>query len=138
MCLRVGVMVLTKERGTVAIESCKAGESVRCPGSPMGEGWTQITRLETRQADIFLRLTFTNLEVMDVTPHHIFTLADGSPMRAERLCLADIFAGRFGRVSLTKIETVMEDSQKVTVSCEPLHAFFAGKYAATIPTHNHN
>ncbi len=41
-----------------------------------------------------------------MTPHHIFTLADGSPMRAERLCLADIFMGRFGRLTLRKIEAV--------------------------------
>ncbi|HEY0701644.1 MAG TPA: Hint domain-containing protein [Candidatus Acidoferrales bacterium] len=136
-CLRVGTMVLSRERGTVAIESCKPGEVLRCPGGTYGEGWTKITRLEVRDADTFIRLHFSNLEILDVTPHHIFTLADGSPMRAERLCLADIFAGRFGRVTLKKIETVVEDSQKVTVSCEPVHQFFAGKYAATILTHNY-
>ena len=30
-CLRAGSMVLTKERGTVPIESCKVGEHLRCP-----------------------------------------------------------------------------------------------------------
>jgi hypothetical protein len=136
-CLRVGTMVLSRDRGTVAIESCKPGEVLRCPGGTYGEGWTKITRLEVRSADMFIRLHFSNLEILDVTPHHIFTLADGSPMRAERLCLADLFAGRFGRVTLKKIETIVEDSQKVTVSCEPVHQFYAGKYAATILTHNY-
>src|ERR1700723_344542 len=136
-CLRVGTMVLSRDRGTVAIESCKPGEVLRCPGGTYGEGWTKITRLEVRNADMFIRLHFSNLEILDVTPHHIFTLADGSPMRAERLCLADIFTGRFGRITLKKIEKIVEDSKKVTVSCEPVHQFFAGKHAATISTHNY-
>jgi hypothetical protein len=136
-CLRVGSMVLTRDRGTVEIESCKPGETLRCPGGTYGEGWTKIVRLEVRDADTFIRLHFSNAESLDVTPHHIFTLADGSPMRAERLCLSDIFTGRFGRITLKKIETIVEDSQKVTVSCEPTHQFFAGKHSAAILTHNY-
>jgi hypothetical protein len=94
-------------------------------------------RLEVRDADAFIRLHFSNAESLDVTPHHIFTLADGSPMRAERLCLSDILVGRFGRVTLRRIEAITEDSQKVTVSCEPVHQFFAGHFAAAILTHNY-
>src|SRR5271156_2742909 len=92
-CLRVGSMVLTRERGTVAIESCRPGENLRCPGGTNGEAWTKIARLEVRDADTFVRLHFSNAESLDVTPHHIFTLADGSPMRAARLCLSDVFTG---------------------------------------------
>ena len=123
-CLRAGTMVLTKERGTVPIDSCKVGEHLRCPGAARGnirrmrggesedasESWTRIVRLEVRDADTFIRLHFSNAEILDVTPHHIFTLADGSPMRAERLCLSDILVGRFGRVTLRRIETVTEHS----------------------------
>ncbi|MFY9805108.1 MAG: Hint domain-containing protein [Candidatus Acidiferrales bacterium] len=136
-CLRSGTMVLTRERGTVAIESCKAGEHLRCPGAAASEAWTRIVRLEVRDADTFIRLHFSNEESLDVTPHHIFTLADGSPMRAERLCLSDILVGRFGRLTLRKIEAVVEDSQKVTVGCEPTHQFYAGRHAAAILTHNY-
>jgi len=85
-CLRAGSVVLTKERGTVGIETCKAGEHLRCPSPRGGEAWTRILRLEVRDADTFLRLHFSNGESLDVTPHHIFTLADGAPMHAERLC----------------------------------------------------
>jgi hypothetical protein len=136
-CLRVGAMVLTRERGTVEIESCKPGEHLRCPGGTSGEAWTKIVRLEVRDADTFIRLHFSNLETLDVTPHHIFTLADGSPMRAERLCLSDIFTGRFGRITLRKIEMIVEDSRKVTVNCDPTHQFFAGKHSAAVLTHNY-
>jgi hypothetical protein len=136
-CLRAGTMVLTRERGTVEIESCAPGEHLRCPGIAPNEAWTKITRLEVRDADTFIRLHFSNAESLDVTPHHIFTLADGSPMRAERLCLSDIFMGRFGRVTLKRIETVVEDGQKVTVSCEPVHQFYAGRHAASVLTHNY-
>jgi hypothetical protein len=89
-CLRSGTMVLTMERGTVPIESCKIGEHLRCPSEAGGETWTRICRQEVRDADTFIRLHFSNAESLDVTPHHIFTLADGSPMRAERLCMSDI------------------------------------------------
>jgi hypothetical protein len=136
-CLRAGSLVLTKERGTVEIETCQMGEHLRCPSHISGEAWTRILRLEVRDADTFIRLHFSNAESLDVTPHHIFTLADGSPMRAERLCLSDILVGRFGRVTLKRIEAIVEASQKVTISCEPTHQFFAGRHAATVLTHNY-
>ncbi|MGH9706346.1 MAG: Hint domain-containing protein [Candidatus Acidiferrales bacterium] len=135
-CLRSGSVVLTRERGTVELETCRAGEHLRCP-SGAGESWTRIMRIEVRDADTFIRLHFSNAEILDVTPHHIFTLADGSPMRAERLCLADILVGRFGRLTLKKIEAIVEDGKKVTVSCEPTHQFFAGKHSASVATHNY-
>lgn len=136
-CLRAGTVVLTKERGTVAIETCKVGDHLRSPSPGLGEAWTRVVRLEVRDADTFIRLHFSNADSLDVTPHHIFTLADGSPMRAERLCLSDILVGRFGRLTLKRIETVVEDSQKVTVSCEPSHQFYAGRHTASILTHNY-
>lgn len=136
-CLREGTMVLTRERGTVPLETCKVGEHLRCPNECGGETWTRIVRLEVRDADMFIRLHFSNTETLDVTPHHIFTLADGSPMRAERLCMSDIFVGRFGRITLRKIETVVQESRKVTITCEPNHQFFAGRDTATILTHNY-
>jgi len=136
-CVRAGTVALTRERGTVALETCKVGEHLRAPNGAGGETWTRIVRIEVRDADTFIRLHFSNAESLDVTPHHIFTLADGSPMRAERLCLSDIFNGRFSRITLKRIEAIVEDAQKVTVSCAPQHQFFAGRHAATILTHNY-
>ena len=76
-------------------------------------------RLEVRDADTFIRLHFSNAESLDVTPHHIFTLADGSPMRAERLCLSDILVGRFARLTLTKIEVITPSALLVGASATP-------------------
>jgi hypothetical protein len=130
-CLRAGMVVLSRDRGTVRIESCQVGELI------LGrEGWTKIVRHEVRPADTFIRLHLSNEEILDVTPHHIFTLADGSPMRAERLCLSDVLVGRFSKLALRKIEAVVEESAKVSVSCEPSHEFFAGRHAPTVLTHN--
>jgi len=136
------VVAATTTSGTgggsgVAIETCRVGEHLRCPSAAAGESWTRIKLLEARRADTFVRLYFSNAESLDVTPHHIFTLADGSPMRAERLCLSDILVGRFGHLTLKRIEAVVEESHKVTVSCEPSHQFFAGRHAATVLTHNY-
>lgn len=136
-CLRRGTLVLTRERGSVPIESCCVGEHLRCPNPGGGEVWTRIVRLQLREADTFIRLHFSNAESLDVTPHHIFTLADGSPMRAERLCLSDILISRYGHVTLKRIESVLEESQKVTVTCEPTAQFYAGRFAASILTHNY-
>jgi hypothetical protein len=59
-------------------------------------------------------------------------------MRAERLCISDILVGRFGRLTLRKIEALCEDSQRVTVSCEPIQQFYAGRHAASVVlTHNY-
>jgi hypothetical protein len=148
----------SRKSATVAIETCAVGEHLRCPSilradattaatsassiavAAMGgtaEGWTRIIRHEVRDADTFIRLYFSNAETLDVTPHHIFTLADGSPMRAERLCLSDILVGRFGRLTLLRIETIIEAGQKVTISCAPYQQFFAGHHAASVLTHNY-
>ncbi|HEV2206635.1 MAG TPA: Hint domain-containing protein [Candidatus Acidoferrales bacterium] len=137
-CLRAGTLVLTRERGSVGIETCSVGEHLRCP-NPRGQGetWTKIVRHQIRSADTFIRLHFSNAESLDVTPHHVFTLADKSPVRADRLCLCDIFIARFGFVTLKRIETVVQDSQKVTISCEPSPEFFAGRFTASVLTHNY-
>ncbi|MGH9702070.1 MAG: Hint domain-containing protein, partial [Candidatus Acidiferrales bacterium] len=130
-CLRSGCVVLSRDRGTVPVESCRVGEKI------LGrDGWTRIIRHEVIPADTFIRLHFSNHEILDVTPHHIFTLADGSPMRAERLCLSDLMVGRFSKLTLRKIETVVEEGAKVSVGCEPCHEFYAGRHAATVLTHN--
>jgi hypothetical protein len=141
-CLRSGTMVLSRDHGTVPIDTCKIGDRILGPGNggvgPQGKHtWTRVVRVEILPADTFVRLHFSNHEILDVTPHHIFTLADGSPMRAERLCLADILVGRFANVTLQKIEVVREQSKKVTVSCAPIHEFYAGKNSACILTHNY-
>jgi hypothetical protein len=101
-CLRSGTMVPTKERGTVEIESCVVGEHLRCPAGAGGESWTRIQRLEVRDADTFILLHLLNEESLDVTPHHIFTLGGDSPMRAQRLCLSDVFVGRRADSVLTR------------------------------------
>jgi len=149
-CLRAGTQVLTRERGTVAVETCAVGEHLRCPSASGGRdtgyaaseadsdsSWTRIREIRLSHADTFIRLHFSNAESLDVTPHHIFTLADGSPMRAERLCLSDILVGRFANLTLKRIEAVFEPGEKVTVSCEPAHQFFAGRFSASVLTHNY-
>ena len=122
----------------MAIESCKAGEHLRCPGAATGEAWTRIARLEVRDADTFIRLHFSNEESLDVTPHHIFTLGGWFADARGAIVLVRYFGGDgLGVSRLRKIEAVVEDSQKVTVSCEPTHQFYAGRHAAGILTHNY-
>ncbi len=138
-CLRAGMVVITKERGVIPIDSCRVGEHLRCPAPVSGgETWTRILQLAVRPADTFIRFAFSNCESLDVTPHHVLTLADGSPVRAERLCLSDVIAGRYGILSIKRIELVVECGEKVTVSCAPHHQFFAGRQSASVVTHNYS
>jgi hypothetical protein len=52
-------------------------------------------------------------------------------MRAERLFLSYVLVGRFGRLTLKKIEAVFESDQKVTISCSPSQQFYAGRFRFT-------
>jgi len=137
-CVRAGMMVVSRDRGTIEIEKLRVGEHILGPGELLTDAWTRVVRHEVHPADTFVRLTFSNEDSLDVTPHHVFTLADGAPVRAERLCLGDILVGRIGRLTLKKIELVVEESAKVIVTCEPSHEFFAGRAAASVLTHNYN
>lgn len=132
-CVRGGMIVLTKERGPVRIQHLRVGDHIRGRDS-----WTRVVRHEVHPAETFVRLTFSNGDSLDVTPHHVFTLADEAPVRAERLCLGDILIGRDGWLTLLKIEVIVEESAKVIVSCEPDHEFFAGRIAASVLTHNYS
>lgn len=132
-CVRAGMMVLTHDRGTMEIEKLRVGDRIRGRDT-----WTSVVRHEVHPADTFVRLQFSNEDTLDVTPHHVFTVADGAPVRAERLCLGDILVGRFARLTLKRIELVVEEGAKVTMTCEPDHEFYAGKIAASVLTHNYN
>ena len=132
-CVRAGMMVVSQDRGTVPVESLHVGEKIL----GRADCWTCVVRHEVHEADTFVRLHFSNLDSLDVTPHHVFTLADGAPVRAERLCLTDILEGRIGRVTLSRIELIVEDGAKVLMTCEPEPEFFAGRASASILTHNY-
>jgi hypothetical protein len=131
-CVRAGMLVLSFDRGVIDIEKLRVGELI------MGrEGWTRVVRHEVHRTEIFVRLHFSNLDSLDVTPHHVFTLAGGAPVRAERLCLSDVLVGRHGDLTLKKIEVVIEGSAKVIVTCEPDPEFYAGRVSASVLTHNY-
>ncbi|HEV2340319.1 MAG TPA: hypothetical protein VGS15_00805 [Candidatus Acidoferrales bacterium] len=132
-CVRAGMMVVSQDRGTVPVESLRVGEKIL----GRGDCWTRVVRHEVHEADTFVRLHFSNLDSLDVTPHHVLTLADGAPVRAERLCLTDILEGRIGRVTLSRIELIVEDGAKVLMTCEPEPEFFAGRASASVLTHNY-
>lgn len=132
-CVRAGMHVLTKDRGAVEIEHLRVSDHIRGRDT-----WTQVVRHEVHPADTFVRLAFSNDEVLDVTPHHIFTLADDAPVCAERLCLGDVLVGYNGWLTLQKIELIVEEGAKVIVTYEPDHEFVAGRAAATVLAHNYN
>ncbi|MHB8526652.1 MAG: Hint domain-containing protein [Candidatus Acidiferrales bacterium] len=131
-CVRSRMRVLTKDRGLVEIQRLRVGDHIQGRDT-----WTRVVRHEVHPADTFVRLELSNGDTLDVTPHHVFTVADGAPVRAERLCLGDILVGRYNLLTLKRIELIVEEGAKVTMTCEPDHEFFAGKIAASVLTHNY-
>lgn len=132
-CVRGNMNVLTKDRGLVKVHALRKGDHIRG-----GDSWTQVVRHEVHAADTFIRLSLSNGDSLEVTPHHVFTLADESPVRADRLCLGDILVGRNGWLTLQRIELLNEEGTKVLITCEPEHQFFAGCADACVLTHNYN
>ncbi|MHB8754951.1 MAG: Hint domain-containing protein [Candidatus Acidiferrales bacterium] len=131
-CVRSRMRVLTKDRGLVEIQRLRVGDHIQGRDT-----WTRVVRHQVHPADTFVRLELSNGDILDVTPHHVFTVADGAPVRAERLCLGDILVGRYNLLTLKRIELIVEEGAKVTMTCEPDHEFFAGKIAASVLTHNY-
>ena len=141
-CLRAGTVVLTKERGTVAIESCNVGEHLRCPvGRRRRSMDAHCAPRSARRGHVhppaFLE---RGIARRDAAPHlHARRrLADARraplPERRIRRPLRPHHAEahRGHRPSRRR-----QRAKKVTVSCEPTHQFFAGHHAATILTHNY-
>ena len=74
---------------------------------------------------------------MEITPTHNITTSDGRSVDAARLSLMDILVSRDGYATIKKIELV-EDvrANKVVLTCEPEHTFFAGQDGPTILASN--
>ena len=53
------------------------------------------------------------------------------------MCLGDILVGRYNLLTLKRIELMVEEGAKVTMTCEPDHEFYARRIAASVLTHNY-
>jgi hypothetical protein len=133
-CLHKDMLVETK-RGVIPIIEVEIGDQVR------GESdWQTVTYKKVRPAEIFLSVQLTDGSEIVCTPSHPFTMPAGSdvPMkRAQDLSLSDFLITTQGVGAIRRIEVVEAKAQKVTLTVEPSHTFFAGKDSPQILTHNY-
>jgi hypothetical protein len=130
ICVRSTMLVLSKERGAVPVGSVKIGEHI------LGRhDWVEVVMHKVIPQKHFIRLTTTEGSVQ-ITPTHHITGADERSIPAAKITLMDFLIARKGYAQIKKIELIEEDGEKVTISCEPEHTFFAGETSPSILVSN--
>lgn len=133
-CIRAGMVVETKERGVIAIETVYVGDMIRARS-----GWTRVTGRRTAHSMVFIRLTMSNGESLDVTPSHPISLFNGGEKEAGELTLGDVLCGPEGvPLQILSLLTVEETAPIVLLSCDPTHEYLVGKTHPMIVAHNFN
>ena len=130
VCLRSDMLVETRERGLVEISTVEVGEHLACP-----EGWTEIVAKALRPQMIFVHIKTVAGELI-ITPTHPLTLANNSEKRAQELTISDVLQCRSGVTGIESLELISGDFEKVLLTCEPHHRFFAGATDAVLVAHN--
>src|ERR1700677_3506665 len=135
ICLRSGQYVESKSRGVIAIEDVEVSELIRGR-----QNWTEVVCKKVLPQNHFVRGTASNGDHISFTPTHLTTaIRDGVEISipAGKLTVSDFLILRDGYASITTIEHVEEESEKVQLSCEPEHEFFCSESkAASILVHN--
>ena len=136
ICVRRGMKVETEERGIVDIETCEVGEHLLTLDVAKHEmAWTQIVARRCARQGLWVRLV-TEEGAVQVTPSHEIILNDGKGCPAKHLHLSKVLIGRKRFALINAIELKREEDEKLSLSCEPIHMFFAGENAPDILVHN--
>jgi hypothetical protein len=135
ICVRSTMLVETRDRGIVPVGQCKVGDYLACR-----EGWTEIVAHKVLPQHQFAKFTVQDKDGVrhstEVTvTHHITAMRNGveSSVKAIDVQLSDFLIVRNGYATIASIEFVEDkDGQKVSLTCEPVHTFFAGEVQPTI------
>jgi hypothetical protein len=131
-CLHEDMLIETK-RVVIPIKSAVVGDEILTPS-----GFESVTSMIVRPCSTWLRVETESEEIV-CTPTHPFTLADGDMKRAESLSLSDLLIGRNGEIETIKEIGIEEmHANKVSLTVEPGHVFFAGTERPSILVHNVN
>lgn len=133
-CVRSGMVVESRTRGVVPIETVEVGEWLKSR-----HGWTKIVAKSVMPQDSFVRLeTLRPNESVEVSPTHPMTLGDESCLKSRDISLGNFLIVDGGYSPLRSIVRVdgVENGQKVRLTCEPEHEFFCGTKKPLILVHN--
>jgi len=135
ICLQAGQFIESKSRGVIKIEDVEVGEFI------LGRhGWTEVTMKKVLPQDHFVRVTASSGERVTFSPTHGTTIIrDGEEqaVRAANITVADFLITRDGHASVKSIEHIEAQSQKVSITCDPDHEFYASESeSVSILVHN--
>lgn len=131
-CIRAGMVIETRERGVIPIETVYIGDIIRAR-----KGWTRVIGWKIGNAGVFIRLALSNGEGVDVTPTHPICLFNGGHKEAGELTLADVLCGAGeAALQILSLLTVEESSPIVLLSCDPTHEYLVGRFNPTLVAHN--
>ena len=130
-CLRSDMLVHSREFGIVRVETVIVGDYLACP-----EGWTQVVSRKTQPQTVFIEIVTAYSGSLIVTPTHTLTRGNGDEVEAQKLTLLDMVRTRDGADTITSINLIRGDFEKILLTCEPTPRFFAGAIAPTILAHN--
>ncbi|HXO04861.1 MAG TPA: hypothetical protein VN884_04430 [Candidatus Sulfotelmatobacter sp.] len=131
LCVRNNVVVSHREKGPLLLAECEVGDWIRGRTD-----WTQIKAKRVLPFDKFVRFTLSNGESVSVTPTHHMTTADERSVAAQDIKLSDFLLTTEGVATIRAIEWIEESANKISVTCEPEHEYFAGEKTPSILVHN--
>jgi hypothetical protein len=132
-CVRSTMLVESRDRGILPIGDCNVGDAIR---SRDGE-WTTIAAFKLVPHSQFVRFTIHSGESVQVTATHHITTADGRSVPALDVKLSDFLVARSGPATISSIEFVEDPkANKVVLTCEPIHTFYAGEVHPDVLVHN--
>jgi hypothetical protein len=121
-CLRLGMMVRDKLKDVIPVESVVPGDRL---WGPEGQ-WLEVIQTRRAAHDLWCTVRFNNGAEVAVTTMHPFTsAADGSIIRACELCLESDIPTPTGIAYPTIIEFHRIMSEKVPITLEAPHTFYA-------------
>ncbi|MGV2875798.1 polymorphic toxin-type HINT domain-containing protein [Macrococcus capreoli] len=131
-CFVAGTLVKTKQ-GLKPIEVIQTGDEVlsRC----METGYVSykpVTEVFTHQTDVITKVTLSNGEVIESTPHHLYFTTNRGFIVAEELLHGDTLLTEQQLVEVNNVETKDINTDVYNIEVEDYHTYFIGQNSVLV------
>ncbi|MCU7556149.1 polymorphic toxin-type HINT domain-containing protein [Macrococcus capreoli] len=131
-CFVAGTLVKTKH-GLKPIEVIQTGDEVlsRC----METGYVSykpVTEVFTHQTDVITKVTLSNGEVIESTPHHLYFTTNRGFIVAEELLHGDTLLTEQQLVEVNNVETKDINTDVYNIEVEDYHTYFVGQNSVLV------
>ncbi|MGV2875802.1 polymorphic toxin-type HINT domain-containing protein [Macrococcus capreoli] len=131
-CFVAGTLVKTKQ-GLKPIEAIQTGDEVlsRC----METGYVSykpVTEVFTHQTDVITKVTLSNGEIIESTPHHLYFTTNRGFIVAEELLHGDTLLTEQQLVEVNNVETKDINTDVYNIEVEDYHTYFVGQNSVLV------